>query len=271
VFPALVLWYIWQEPLTAPGFALGPAAMLYLIATGRWDLTSYALRFVSLAGLLVVTWHQATWLPAVVVAVWLASVLLLRRPGSGEIIDLQFPLRDGAYYIVHGGASPSLNGHSASESQQFALDIVRLNRWGRRARGVYPAKADEYEIFGRPVYSPCNGIVSASVGDLEDEPPGRMNRRNLAGNFVSIRMTGSDNVCVALAHLARGSVAVQTGERVAAGQLLGRVGNSGNSSEPHLHIHAKRGGDAASILDGAGVRLRFGGRWLIRNSVVRAR
>lgn len=68
--------------------------------------------------------------------------------------------------------------------------------------------------------------------------------------------------------LAQGSVLVRPGERVIVGQPRAQVGNSGNTTEPHLHIHAKRDGWPDSMLDGEGVATRFAGKWLIRNSIV---
>jgi len=64
---------------------------------------------------------------------------------------------------------------------------------------------------------------------------------------------------------------MKPGDVVCAGQQIGRVGNSGNSTLPHLHIHAKRGGNPANMLDGRGVPMKFEGRWLARNSAVRVR
>jgi hypothetical protein len=158
--------------------------------------------------------------------------------------------------------------HHASPSQKYALDIVRLNGVGSRAAGVYPSRLDRYAIFGSGVCSPCAGVVAEVVGDLPDLEPGHMDRCNLAGNYVMIKHDDAD-ISVILAHLMRNSLTVQPGDRVRAGQLLGKVGNSGNTSEPHLHIHAKRGG--TSVIDGVGVPIRFDGRWLARNSVVRRR
>lgn len=74
-------------------------------------------------------------------------------------------------------------------------------------------------------------------------------------------------VDVLLAHMMNGSVAVKVGQNVEVGQFLGRVGNSGNSSEPHLHIHAVKAG-SGSVLDGEGVSVRFDGRFLVRNSLI---
>jgi murein DD-endopeptidase MepM/ murein hydrolase activator NlpD len=144
------------------------------------------------------------------------------------------------------------------------LDIVKLNALGNRARGIAPADLEKYAIFGVPVYSPCEGtVVRAEDGHPDLAPPER-DREHLAGNHVVIR-TG--DVKVLLAHLEKGSVAVKTGDEVVPGQEIGRVGNSGNTSQPHLHIHAERGGSPDSILDGQGVPMRFGDRFLVRNSL----
>lgn len=72
---------------------------------------------------------------------------------------------------------------------------------------------------------------------------------------------------VVLAHMTEGSVAVGEGQEVEEGQFLGRVGNSGNTSEPHLHIHAVRTG-SGSILEGEGVPVLFDGRFPVRNGLV---
>ena len=74
-------------------------------------------------------------------------------------------------------------------------------------------------------------------------------------------------VDVLLAHMKRGSVAVKKGEVVEGGRLLGKVGNSGNTSEPHLHVHAIRTG-SGSTLEGEGVPIEFDGRFLIRGSLI---
>jgi murein DD-endopeptidase MepM/ murein hydrolase activator NlpD len=84
--------------------------------------------------------------------------------------------------------------------------------------------------------------------------------KNVAGNHVVVRCGDAD---VWLAHLRRGTVAVRSGASVTRGALLGRAGNSGNTTEPHLHVHAERGGRAVPV--------RFDGRWLVRNATVSAR
>jgi murein DD-endopeptidase MepM/ murein hydrolase activator NlpD len=66
------------------------------------------------------------------------------------------------------------------------------------------------------------------------------------------------------------SVAVRTGDDVIEGQVIGRVGNSGNTDEPHLHIHAQAPGSAAEPMSGAPVPIRLDGKFLARNDRVRA-
>ena len=77
----------------------------------------------------------------------------------------------------------------------------------------------------------------------------------LFGNHVVVR--GDDGTCVVLAHLRRGSVRVRRGDLVEPGQVVAECGNSGNSSEPHLHIQAM---DRASAWVGASRRFTFEGR-----------
>jgi Peptidase family M23 len=267
IFPLLILWYVLSEPPWAPGFPLGWLAMLYLLLTGRWDLVSYPLRFVFLAFLTAVVYYRAGWWAAVLVLATLAVFSSLLRHINGEAIELEFPIRGGVYYIVHGGSAGLLNAHHVSDSQRFALDVVALNVLGARAKGIYPHRLRDYQIFARAVHSPCSGTVTATSDGLPDMPPAQPDHQHPAGNHIVIRRDQSD-ISIGFAHLMQGSVSVRPGDRVETGQFLARVGNSGNSSEPHLHLHAKRGGDSQSMLDGAGVPMRLGGRWLIRNSLV---
>lgn len=176
-------------------------------------------------------------------------------PGA---LDIGFPLTDGAYLVGHGGSDLSANNHSRSPQQQYAVDVMKLNGAGMRARGLYPDDANAYAIFGDTVVSPCDGTVMVAVDGFPDASRISLDEKNPDGNHVIVRCGDVD---VTLAHLRRGSVALRPGARVKRGTPLARVGNSGTSTEPHLHVHAQRLTSA--------VPLRFDGRWLVRNSIVR--
>jgi len=237
----------------------------------RWDIVGYWQQYVFLLALLILAWDKGGWLSFALSLVFLLAIeIFFRQAGRSTPLKLSFPLNAGTYCVAHGGNFKILNHHRGSKSQRYALDIVQLNSFGMRAAGIYPQHLQQYKIFGDMVYSPCAGKVTSIANDLPDLPLGEMDKKNVAGNHIVIRCNDTE-VYVGLAHLMLGSILVKAGDRVTAGQALARVGNSGNTSEPHLHIHAKRGGKPESMLDGDGIPMRFAGRWLIRNSVVRNR
>lgn len=180
-----------------------------------------------------------------------------RRVPPGAV-PLSFPLRGGSYLVVHGGSTGHSNSHNIHPAQRFALDVTKLNAVGMRARGLFPAQLERYAIFGTEVVSPCDGMIASAVDGLQDLTPPVMEPKSPAGNHVIVRCGGVD---VTLAHFQKGSVAVRPGEAVARLQTIGKVGNSGNTSEPHLHIHAERGGKGVPVI--------FDGNWLVRNEVIR--
>jgi murein DD-endopeptidase MepM/ murein hydrolase activator NlpD len=192
--------------------------------------------------------------------------LIGRRAPAGAL-DLVFPLRGGTFIVGQGGASKIVNQHFGHASQRYALDVLMLNGAGVRARWFYPGALDRYAAWDAEVVSPCDGVVAAAVDQFPDLPPPWRDPAHPAGNHVAIESGGAT---VYLAHLRRGSVAVRAGDRVRAGQPVGRVGNSGNTTEPHLHIHAETGPYPGRFSGRPAIPITFGGRFLARNDRVAA-
>lgn len=216
-----------------------------------------------------------TWSDGIALAVFLAigGYAATGLWVSDPAVELEFPLRDGVYVVGQGGNNPLVSYHNVHPEQRYALDILAVDAWGRRAAGWSPADLDRYVIYGQPLYSPCDGVVVRAVNDLPDLAPPDADREHPAGNHVVIRCQGVD---VVLAHMQQGSVSVREGDAVKAGDRIGAVGNSGNTTEPHLHIHAvattldRVPGDATeATASGAGVPIRFDGRFLARNALIR--
>ena len=147
------------------------------------------------------------------------------------------------------GAGPTRARHLASRARRApassptstlsaAMPLMSSSsaRMGRLVDGSDLVVTNWYG-YDEPVYAPAEGQIVTVVDGFPCRPIGDGDTVNLAGNHVVIDI-GSDRQ-VFLAHLVAGSVAVKEGEYVSSGTLIGRVGNSGNSEAPHLHLHVQ--------------------------------
>ncbi|WP_168014687.1 M23 family metallopeptidase [Halomonas salinarum] len=196
-----------------------------------------------------------------------------QRLPEGAVADIAAPFPPGHYLVAHGGATPMVNVHlkTLDESverfrpwrgQSKALDIFRTSSLGLHKDGWQPADPAMYVTFGTAVLSPCRGEVAKVVDAHPDMTVPDMDRDTLPGNYVAI---DCGDFFVILAHLRRGSISVAASEQVDVGDALGQMGNSGNSSEPHLHLHAQRRLPAHEPLSGEPLWLTVDGRFLTRN------
>lgn len=255
--------------------------ILWLFQSGRWDWIGYYFRFIWLILLIIAiyrSWKKMRSLPFRIklsgkqklsIGIYLVllfvfgmyNVFVISSYSTQEkAIELSFPLKNGTYYIGQGGNHVQMNYHNAYPPQKYALDIVKLNNFGTRANGLYPKDLGNYTIYGDELYSPCHGIVAEMRDHLPDLTPPESNSENPEGNYVAIICENEDAV-IYIAHMKEGSVAVNKDEKVREGQKIGEIGNSGNTTEPHLHIHAEK--------EGKGVPMQFDGRFLVRNNLVR--
>ncbi len=192
-------------------------------------------------------------------AATLALALASRRFDRRNAVDLSFPLTGGTFDAVQGGSSRFLNHHAVSRAQRYGVDLVQVQENGLRF--PLPGAPEDFPIYGLPVHSALSGAVREAVDGFGDHKTvGVRDLQHPFGNHVILE--SADGVRVVFAHLMRGTVAVTPGQSVRAGDLLGSVGNSGNSTEPHLHVHAER--------EGVGIPVTFGGRYLVRNSSVKS-
>lgn len=288
LLPAFFLVWLWlPRPADRLGWAMrvanGVSYTAFIIVIGRWDFLSTALAwavpvlFLAAALLSFLSVRNLPWnaSSSIVRAHGFAAAMtffflaLTARALSGygyqeTAVDLAFPFGSGTYYVGQGGGTTSINDHHDNQSQSYALDIVALNRYGARAKGLMPENLASYVIYDQEVKSPCTGVAISTHDGIADNGISQTNRQEPAGNYI-ILACGTARIL--LAHFRKGSIAVSGGEIVTQGQTLGRVGNSGNSSEPHLHIHAYLGG-TLDYNEGQGVPMIFGGRFLVRGSTV---
>ena len=217
----------------------------------------------------VMSWFRTSRRSASVVAVCLLAAAQLaggRAAGAAaperEAARMVFPLR-GTFLVVAGHAEGE--AHAEERSQRFAIDVVNVTGAGEELRGA-GTKNSDWVGFGRPVRAPAGGRVVRARDGYADNAPGTVpgvefyraiadpaeRRLAIAGNCVVIDHGGG--AFSVLAHLRRGSVRVRRGARVRAGEVVGRVGNSGNSTEPHLHYHLM---DGPRLLEADGLPVAF--------------
>jgi len=164
----------------------------------------------------------------------------------------------GHWFVFWGGDTEKLNAHHDVPNQKFAFDFDAINDKGRRYKEK-GSKNEDYYSFGKKILAPADGLVVEAINGVRDNKPGSMNPSSALGNAVIIRHR-RDEVSV-LAHLKNGSIKVRVGNKVKAGQLIGFCGNSGNSSEPHLHYHLQ---NSEIIQEGVGIKCYFQNVTVIR-------
>src|SRR5690606_1438156 len=167
-------------------------------------------------------------------------------PDPAAEVDVATTFRlpfDGAWMVIWGGESEFLNYHSPVPQQRYAHDIVIWRDGATYSGGG--TRNEDYHCYGQPQYAPADGTIVTVVDEYPDATPGVMLEAGSdvhpAGNHIVIEV--ADGEYVVMAHFIPGSIAVSEGDTVSAGDLVGLTGNSGNSSEPHVHIHLQSGAD----------------------------
>lgn len=289
--PILLLWSL-VDPLRA--VRRGPGRVVITVIAGlflvtiyhqllRWDIYGLTFRTLLLPIYAVIvvlsvyllrlrngSWGRSRLLIAgaavLVVGGWMFAVPRYPNTSEGRVA-IDWPLETGRYAVIQGGTK-AFNHHAPVDAQRYALDITKITGiLNRRAKGILPRAFAAYQIYGADVIAPCDGMV-LHVQDGRDETPiGQNPTGDVVGNMVALQC---DTATVVLAHLQAG-VPVTEGQVVTRGTILGHVGNSGNSTEPHLHIHAVPGFQEdidCLLFTCKGVPIYFAGRTYARNDVV---
>lgn len=154
----------------------------------------------------------------------------------------------------HRGALMSINGE-LRVPERFAIDWVKLDDSGRIFTGDR-AKLESYAYYGTPIHAVADGTVVNLYDDTDEQVPGPeakgITLENIGGNMLVIDIGGG--AFAFYAHMQRGSLKFKLGDRVKAGDVIGLLGNTGNSTAPHLHFHVM---DGPSPLDANGLPFVF--------------
>ena len=176
---------------------------------------------------------------------------------------IQPPL-EGDGWLNANGSGPIISPHRYSTQatngmlrtpEHFAIDFLKLDPHGKLYTGD-PNDNASYFGYGLNVRSATRGRLIEALDGMPNQIPGHLvppqEASQYGGNHVIVEI-GTGKYAF-YAHLASGSVKVRQGDQVSAGQLLGKVGNSGNSDGPHLHFQIM---DSASAFNTNGLPFVF--------------
>jgi len=168
-----------------------------------------------------------------------------------DVVVVGPPLRGGAWLAANGPSNESGHrralipiGGMPAIAQRFAIDYVRVDTAGRTVAGDR-ARNENFYAENAEAIAVADGIVVATKDSIPENVPGPQSRavpitlETVGGNHVILDIGGGRYAFYA--HLRPGTLRVKVGDRVRRGQVLGLVGNSGNSTEPHLHFHISDG------------------------------
>lgn len=163
---------------------------------------------------------------------------------------LQLPFK-GEWTVIWGGDTREQNYHVESEAQKNAFDLVITAADGNSYKSDGKTNEDYY-AFGQPLSAPCDAKVVLVVDGIKDNVPGILNPVYVPGNTVILETAAGEYLF--FAHFKKHSIKVKEGQSVKTGDLLGLCGNSGNSSEPHLHFHIQ---NTENMTEATGIKCFF--------------
>lgn len=184
----------------------------------------------------------------------LASLIVFKayeHPAKEECVQIQLPVH-GTWRASHAGGHSSVNYHMAIPQQAYGVDLVKVNEEGKFFTGTGTAITD-YVAFNDSVFAPVSGKIALIINQYNNEQVMKKGDTiHSLGNYIAIEM-GTQQYLI-LAQLNKGSMQVNVGDTIVEGQYLAHVGNSGNTTWPHLHMQIS---NKADVYDSTAVGLPF--------------
>lgn len=196
-------------------------------------------------------------------------------------VIVEFPLR--GEWMAPTTPGKKVPSHGTDQlGERFAFDFLQVD-WERNGRPFYNTSLLRYVLFGvsldecycwgKEIYAPCDGKIIIAEDGYTERPivhwvsdlfvalknayvfdAEKDGIQPVAGNYIVMKCNNTNNVYAAFAHLQKGSITVSVGQSVQKGDLLGKVGHSGNSTAPHLHFQLM---DSSNLLSARGIPCAF--------------
>jgi hypothetical protein len=143
---------------------------------------------------------------------------------------------NGKWLTFWGGDTVKQNQHHDTRSQKYAFDFIVVDDNDNFFR-TDGSTIEDYFSFGLDILAPAHGEVVEVVNGLRDNKPKELNSFNFIGNYIMIKH--NQTTYSVLGHLKQDSIVVKSGGKVRAGEKIALCGNSGYTTDPHLHFHVQ--------------------------------
>jgi len=238
----------WWIVLLMVGLVAGVAGVSYL----SWLTDSAYIFFMKMSMLAT---FQTLWLMLGVIVPYFRYIFKLpSKENYVTKVNYILPFT-GKWTVVNGGLTKKLSHSWLLPSQRYAYDFIILDDKGKSFSGDRRS-VKSYHCYDKDIVAPADGKVVALYDKYKDTFVDGKNAycdsSNIAGNYIVIKHHHSEYS--AIAHLVPGSLKVKKGDMVKQGQVIAKCGNSGNSSEPHIHFQLQSG---KSFFLSAGLPISF--------------
>lgn len=167
----------------------------------------------------------------------LINVIPMKYPikleNASPVVTIQSPFYEPVLVGWGGDSLKNNQPHVIWASERWAYDLVI------EPEGIDSKVLEDYGIYDKKIYAPIEGEVIAAYDKENDIEPNTDEFISLEGNYVYIKIDKTQTYLL-LNHLKKDSVVVNVGDKLKVGDCIGKVGNSGSTSEPHLHIHHQK-------------------------------
>ncbi|MGE6257011.1 peptidoglycan DD-metalloendopeptidase family protein [Heyndrickxia sporothermodurans] len=178
-------------------------------------------------------------------ACWLLSIGNLPYPAKTDStkpsVSIELPFKEAVTVGWGGNQIETNKPHVLVPNERWAYDFIM------EPHSLKSKKLNDYGIYNKEIISPVEGTIVGAYDQEKDIAPETENNDTMAGNYIYIKIEGTGTYLV-LAHIKQNSILVKNGQAVDVGTPLAKVGNSGSTSEPHLHIHHQRQNPATTSM-----------------------
>jgi len=161
----------------------------------------------------------------------------------------------GKWTVVNGGLHKKISHSWGILTQRYAYDFIIVDDEGKSSSGDRKS-VHNYYCYGKDIVAPADGVVvklyNKHKDSIVDGKSGYCNASRIQGNYIIIKHNKFEYSMIA--HIMRNSITVKIGDTVKQGEIIAKCGNTGNSSEPHIHFHLQAG---TNLFLSAGLPIAF--------------